>query len=768
MRGASFTGRWIGSGWSRAQALVSRARAHTQRLPAGLTRAEIATQLADDYSTGQSEPVPAVARRPMLDLAALWVTLAAGLPELALGWWYYQAGYPLGRAVAAGAAAGGCYLAYALPAAYLGSRTGRTTAVLARTVFGTTASAVVSAVLIAFAAGRVALASAVLAGVYQGLLGWGHVALIGAAAAAAGMAASLLGFTGNTAFARYVAAPLMVAWIGYVVVRGIEATPYQLLADGPKALIALPFPAAVGLAIAVAAWGNEPDTWRYGRSKFLWPALPYLAALAVGLVLFVAGGWVIASMSHPGAPDLVRAYRSGASWSVFGALWLGAALVTVMQLGRSGGGYYQMTNAIQNLLGEVRGWRRWHSCLLLAALSAVITWGFIASGATVTASGASRVAEWSAVVLPSVVVVMCVHMLALARSQDTADPERQAGRESPPDGSSGGRVSWPGIVAVLAAAALGSFGLGLLPGQHSQPVIGFAPVAAWLLAGLLYATIRMAQRAGATSPADTATLRWLRYIRLGASLPPAARLGTARARTGPSARDMLDLIHSDAAAEVAENRFLPLVASGRAARERLLGFAVQQTRLRSSDRRSILYLASRSGHPASVFFAGLAETEQHALDLLDTLAAALDGKAALASEEPLAGCQAYPAYVAWLALNAPPADAVLALTASLATWAGPLETMGRALREHPGYGLDERACAFFDLVAAPAPQLETDALAVVQGHIDAGRPPVRARAYARLLRAYGHMFWDALADDRLAPGPARRQRPKARPARQKS
>jgi purine-cytosine permease-like protein len=762
MRGASLAG-----GRSSARALASRLRARWPRLPPG---AELAANLRDDYSCGRSGPVPAGARRPMWHLAALWITLAAGLPELALGYWFYQAGYPLGLAVAAGAAGGGCYLGYALPAAYLGSRTGRTTAVLARTVFGTTASAVVAAALTAFAVGRVVLASALLAGVYQGLFGWGHVALIGAAAAIAGAAVSLPGFSGISAFARYVAAPLMVLWAGYLVVRGIEATPYQLLAGGPRALVALPFPAGVSLAIAVAAWGNEPDTWRYGRPRFFWPALPYLAALAVGLVLFVAGGWVIASTSHPGALDLGRAFRSGAAgWSVFGALWLGAALVTVMQLGRSGGGYYQMTNAVQSLAGDLRGWRRWHSCLLLAAVSAAVTWALIASGAMVTASGAARVAAWSAVVLPSVVVVMCVHVLALARGRDTADAERDAGGGSAPDESSGRQVGWPGTVSVLAAAAFGGFGLGLLPGQHARPVIGFAPVAAWLLAGLAYATIQMARRAGATSPADIATLRWLRYLRLGASLPPAgARLGTARARTGPSARDMLDVIHSDAAAEVAENRFLPLVTGGHAARERLLAFAVQQTRLRGSDRRSFLHLASRSGHPASVFFARLAETEQRALDLLEILCGALDGKNAPPSEEPLAGCQAYPAYVAWLALNAAPADAVLALTASIATWTGPLEAMGRALREHPGYGLDERACAFFELIGTPAPQLETSALAVVQGHIDAGRPPVRARAYARLLRAYGQMFWNALAEDRLAPGPARRQRPRARPARQRS
>jgi hypothetical protein len=178
---------------------------------------------------------------------------------------------------------------------------------------------------------------------------------------------------------------------------------------------------------------------------------------------------------------------------------------------------------------------------------------------------------------------------------------------------------------------------------------------------------------------------------------------------------MLEAIRSDATADAGENQFLALLSSGPDARQRLVLFAVQQARLRSSDRRSFLYLASRSNGPASSFFAGLAETERHALDLLAIFAEGLTGrKAPPDGGDALPGCQAYPSFVAWLALNAPPADAALALTANLATWAGPFQIMARVLRQGPGYGLDDRACAFFDLIATPAPQVEAQALAIVQ------------------------------------------------------
>ncbi|MFD0382255.1 hypothetical protein ACFQ2B_06830 [Streptomyces stramineus] len=45
---------------------------------------------------------------------------------------------------------------------------------------------------------------------------------------------------------------------------------------------------------------------------------------------------------------------------------------------------------------------------------------------------------------------------------------------------------------------------------------------------------------------------------------------------------------------------------------------------------------------------------------------------------------------------------MVALTANFAAWAGYCATVGRALRTH--YGFDDRACAFFDFFAEPAPR----------------------------------------------------------------
>jgi hypothetical protein len=101
--------------------------------------------------------------------------------------------------------------------------------------------------------------------------------------------------------------------------------------------------------------------------------------------------------------------------------------------------------------------------------------------------------------------------------------------------------------------------------------------------------------------------------------------------------------------------------------------------------------------------------------------------------------------VAWLALNAAPAGSVLALAANFSAWGGYCSRIAKGLREH--YELDDTACGFFDLFAAPSPEHEETVLAAVQEWCDAGRIDQAAvRRHGRLLRSYEAGFWDALLD----------------------
>ncbi|MFF6951027.1 transcriptional regulator [Streptomyces iakyrus] len=212
-----------------------------------------------------------------------------------------------------------------------------------------------------------------------------------------------------------------------------------------------------------------------------------------------------------------------------------------------------------------------------------------------------------------------------------------------------------------------------------------------------------------------------------------------------SARDLLRTTTAALAPDPQANPLVPRIAAGTAPRATLTALALEQTWVIPADRRAFEHLADRSAvaDPEAVaFFTTLAQGEALAGEHLAAFALAC--RAQEASYEPLPGCQAYPAYVAWLALNAAPADVVLALTANFSAWGGYCATIATALREH--YGFSDEACAFFDFFAEPSPDLDRLATAAVEAALDAGRlDEERARTYGRLLQTYEAMFWDALS-----------------------
>jgi len=173
----------------------------------------------------------------------------------------------------------------------------------------------------------------------------------------------------------------------------------------------------------------------------------------------------------------------------------------------------------------------------------------------------------------------------------------------------------------------------------------------------------------------------------------------------------------------------------------LRAFAGEQYAILRSDRRSFSHLAARfPDAPAGRLFLELATGEGRALDRLFALAASLgldeDG---LRVYEPRAAAQAYPAYVAWLALNGSRADVALAFLANLEAWGANCGRMAEALRSRVDV-------SFFEFFAQTPPGFEENALAVVEQGPDAGESPEQALRAAKRLQAYELLYWDAIAD----------------------
>jgi thiaminase len=198
--------------------------------------------------------------------------------------------------------------------------------------------------------------------------------------------------------------------------------------------------------------------------------------------------------------------------------------------------------------------------------------------------------------------------------------------------------------------------------------------------------------------------------------------------------------------QIRSHRFLAALDEARLPRARLAAFAGEQNMITSSDRRSFALLASRFPEPsAGDLFLSLSQGEGRALELLRVFAAAVGvDEAALQAREPLPGAQAYPSFVAWLALNGSRADVSLALLANLAAWGANCGRVAEALEAH--YGLDDEAVEFFSFFAEPPPDSEQRLLMVLDEGLASGDSPVRARRAARLLQAYELLFWDTLTE----------------------
>ncbi len=215
-----------------------------------------------------------------------------------------------------------------------------------------------------------------------------------------------------------------------------------------------------------------------------------------------------------------------------------------------------------------------------------------------------------------------------------------------------------------------------------------------------------------------------------------------------SARELLAAIQEELAPMERENRLVPLIERGEAPVSVFATIAGEESHIVRSDLRSMHFLAARAGERNAIeFFAGLAQGEAIAQTKLAGLAAAggMD-EDELRGYEPMAGCQAYPAYFAWLALNGEIADVILGVVANFAAWGDYCGRIAKAMRER--YGLADEACAFFDFFAEPIPDAVEQAITAAQAGMDAGHHDERAaHRYGRLFQSYELSFWNTIVDE---------------------
>ncbi|HWF35493.1 MAG TPA: cytosine permease [Solirubrobacteraceae bacterium] len=439
-----------------------------------LERASLHDSIAHDFSTSESGIVPLDHRRPLWHFIGIWTTFAAGFSYLFIGTQIHDAGFTLLGCVGVVLLSAAIYFAYAIFAAYLGSRTGQTHALLTRSVFGLSGSNLVSIFLIVGSLGWTGFQAGLMVQIWNGLYGWSGVEALTIVFAAVMVFNNLFGFTGISVFARYVVTPLVILWVAYLVVKGLVSGSH--LGAHPKNALGLTVWQIVGVIVGSAMWGNEPDIWRYGKPKFWWPTAAFGFALCGSMLLFAVGGWMMADFAGSSSFGTVVNYTT--HYSLFGLLPLAFILATLSQFAINDGNYYEAINAVQNMFGGWSRWKRLYSCIVCAGISALA--GYLVNYAVT--NGFYKVAAFLAISVPCATVIMCVDHFLLPRLYRISRPLAKV-----PSWGQSAFANWPAILALAITVAFGAYATGIMPGENANRYWGPATLITWAMSGILYA-----------------------------------------------------------------------------------------------------------------------------------------------------------------------------------------------------------------------------------------------------------------------------------------
>lgn len=439
-----------------------------------IDRQMVGASIRHDYATERSGGiVPLDKRRPLWAMAGLWLTMNCGFGEIFIGFQYHQAGFSLVKSTIVSVVGCALYFCYAVPASYLGSRTGQTHSLLARSVFGKFGAIVVAVSLLIMGCGFVGFQSNVTAQIFDGLLGWQSLLTVGLIVTAICITNNLLGFSGVMTWARYVVAPVVVLWIAYMMIRAFATSSAGVLGAHPHATIHLTTLQGIGAMLGVAVWGDEPDFWRFGKPRGWWSAAGLAFGLVVGDIFFTVGGWVMAQLAGNG--DYSHSVVFVTHYSLFGLTWLAFIVAGISQMAAQDGNYYAAINSLQGIFGEARRWSRLYSCGIAVAMGLLFTW-VVTRGSEVWLN----IITFGTAVVPSATVIMLAdHYLVpklfqLSRSKAVV-----------PSYNSAGNINVPAVLAMVPAIIIGTFGAGSVPGFTDQYWLIPGPLS-WLCAATVY------------------------------------------------------------------------------------------------------------------------------------------------------------------------------------------------------------------------------------------------------------------------------------------
>ena len=467
--------------------MTTSASANPSDSPPGSAAASTATAAPSELEklTGDYDEaiVPQNKRRTKTAMFLIWATLQASVSIVYTGFLARSEGLRLGQLLIACVIGTLAILAYGLGAANAGAATGQGVALLARSIFGRIGTGVVSILLIVMGIGWYGFQARFLAQLFGGLFTVTHIAIWAAVIAILMTANNIFGFRGVATYARFIAAPLLLLWGAYALIKSLATTSVSgAFAAAPHVAAPTTIMVIVALLVGSAAWGNEPDIFRYSQGRPWWNLPALVCGYTIGIFLFPIVGYLMAEQAS--ASDLNTFVRYIVSFSLFGVAALAFILFAVNQFALNDGNLYEAVNALQNLIDRVPSWRRVYSVLVLGVIGAILA---VIMGSLQT--DFFIVAGISAIFVPSATTIIAVDIFVMPRLTGLRRPVHRI-----TSWSKAATCNWLGLIALVVGAGVGAVTGGLIPGLSGFGTtnIGFPALQAWVISGGLYVLLALA------------------------------------------------------------------------------------------------------------------------------------------------------------------------------------------------------------------------------------------------------------------------------------
>jgi purine-cytosine permease-like protein len=232
----------------------------------------------------------------------------------------------------------------------------------------------------------------------------------------------------------------------------------------------------VALLVGSASWGNEPDIFRYGKPTRFYNIPALALGYPVGMIIFPVAGYLMALLSS--TTDFGAIFKYFVDFSLLGLTGLAVVVFFINQFALNDGNLYEAVNAMQNIFGNIKGYQRVYSVVILGIVGAVV-----AAGMASLQNNFFIVAGISGIFVPTATTVMVADMffvprlLGLKRPTDRVTPWKAAAE-----------VNYVALVALLIALVVGAYTGGLIPGisGFGTTNIGFPTLQSWIIGAGLY------------------------------------------------------------------------------------------------------------------------------------------------------------------------------------------------------------------------------------------------------------------------------------------